>query len=70
MPRLSSKPLNFKAMKQYQKRYDIKTKEEFFSLIRDLTRDRYFFKVENYYQGGKANRSGYMVDVLGPISDE
>lgn len=57
-------------MKQYKNRYDIKTKEEFFSLIRDLTRDRYFFRVENYYQGGKANRSGYMVDVLGPISDE
>ncbi len=57
-------------MKQYKNRYDIKTKEEFFSLIRNLTKDRYFFKVENYYQGGKTNRSGYMVDVLGPISDE
>ena len=57
-------------MKQYKCHYDIKTKEELFSLIRNLTKDRYFFRVENYYQGGKANRSGYMVDVISHISDE
>lgn len=57
-------------MKQYRPSYDIKTKEELFSLVRDLTRDRYFFKVENYYQGGKTNRSGYIVYVLGNVSDE
>ena len=57
-------------MKQYRPNYEIRTKEELFSLIRDLTRDRYFFKVENYYQGGKTNRSGYIVHVLGHVSDE
>lgn len=57
-------------MKKYKQHYDIKTKEELFSLIRELTRGHYFFKVENYYQGGKTNRSGFMVAVLGHVSDE
>jgi hypothetical protein len=34
-------------------------------VIRELTREGYFFQIENYYQGGKADRAGYMIKVLG-----
>jgi len=53
-------------MKKY---FDCKTKEELFAIIRQATREGYFFRVENYYQGGKADRSGYMLTVLGHKTD-
>lgn len=43
----------------------ITTKEELFRVIRELTREGYFFRIENFYQGGKADRAAYMIDVLG-----
>lgn len=45
------------------------TKEELFKTIRELTRDGYFFKIENYYQGGKSDRAAYMVTILAHKSD-
>lgn len=48
---------------------EITTKEELFRVIRELTRDGYFFQIENFYQGGKADRAGYMIKVLGHKTD-
>lgn len=50
---------------------EITTKEELFRVIRELTREGYFFQIENYYQykGGKADRAGYMIKVLGHKTD-
>lgn len=48
---------------------EIKTKEELFRIIRQLTREGYFFRITNYYQGGRADRAGYMVEVLDKKSD-
>jgi hypothetical protein len=45
---------------------EINTKEELFSIIRRLTREGYFFQIENFYQGGKADRAGYMIEVYEP----
>lgn len=50
------------AHKQYN---TITTKEELFRVIRELTREGYFFQIENFYQGGKTDRSAYMIKVLG-----
>lgn len=52
-----------------QKTYEIKTKAELFYLIRFLTNKGYFFRVENYYQGGKRDRAGYLVYVLSHKSE-
>ena len=46
-----------------------KTKEELFKTIRELTRDGYFFEIQNYYQGGKADRAAYMVTILSHKSE-
>lgn len=48
---------------------EITTKEELFRVIRELTREGYFFQIENFYQGGKADRAGYIVKVLGHKTD-
>lgn len=49
---------------------DIKTKEELFRVIRELTAKGYFFEIKNYYQGGRSDRSAYMVNVLGHKNDK
>jgi len=46
---------------------DIKTKEELFAIIRQLTRGGYFFDIQNYFDG--KGHSYYMVHVLGHISE-
>jgi hypothetical protein len=53
-------------MKKY---YDCKTKEELFAVIRQATREGYFFRVENYYQNSNTNRAGYMVYILSNKND-
>lgn len=53
------------------KKYNLNptTKDELFQTIRELTRDGMFFKIENYYQGGKSDRAAYMVTVLAHKSE-
>lgn len=48
---------------------EIHTKEELFRTIRKLTSEGYFFEIRNYYQGGRGDRAGYMVDILGNKND-
>lgn len=48
---------------------EIKTKEELFRVIRQLTNGGYFFEITNFYYGGKSGRAGYLVNVLGHKSD-
>lgn len=48
---------------------EIKTKTELFRIIRELTAAGYMFEIRNYYQGGKSDRPGFMVNVLGRKSD-
>jgi len=52
-----------------QNSYDITTKAELFSLIRLLTNKGYFFRMDNYYQGGKRDRAGYMVHIISHKSE-
>ena len=49
---------------------DCRTKEELFAAIRKLTRAGYFFEITNYYSGGKRDRAGYIIQVLGHKDDE
>lgn len=38
--------------------------------IGQYTRDGYFFEITNYYSGGKRDRAGYIIQVLGHKDDE
>lgn len=48
---------------------EIKTKAELFQTIRELTAAGYLFEIRNYYQGGKRDRAGYMVNILSHKSE-
>ena len=48
---------------------EITTKEKLFGVIRKLTAAGYMFEIRNYYQGGKADRAGYMVHILSHKSE-
>lgn len=47
---------------------EIKTKEELFRVIRQLTSAGYFFEITNFYRG-QSSRPVYMVQILGHKND-
>lgn len=48
---------------------EINTKAELFRVVRGLTAAGFMFEIRNYYQGGKADRAGYMVKILSHKSE-
>ena len=44
--------------------FEVDTKNELFSYIREITRKGFQFVVRSYYKGGKRDRAGYIIEIL------